>query len=110
MASRLGEWIARAARAAPPNVWPTPNTPQASKVLLSHARGATRLNLASACPAAANAVKPAYATAEPVFANLRRNNWMSRFTLRGTAKERTQWKLFCLAHSIEKLEHSGWRR
>ncbi|MCH7342543.1 transposase [Pelomonas sp. CA6] len=50
------------------------------------------------------------ATVEPVFANLRHNKRLSRFTLRGTAKVRAQWQLFCLVHNIEKLAHSGWRR
>ena len=36
------------------------------------------------------------------------NKRLARFTLRGTAKVRTQWQLFCLARNIEKLAHSGW--
>ncbi len=42
------------------------------------------------------------ATVEPVFANLQ-NKGMRRFTLRGRAKESTQWKLFTLVHNIEKI-------
>lgn len=49
------------------------------------------------------------ATVEPVFANLRHNKRLSRFTLRGTGKVRAQWQLFCLVHNIEKLARSGWR-
>ncbi|MFY7916820.1 MAG: IS1182 family transposase [Rubrivivax sp.] len=49
------------------------------------------------------------ATVEPVFANLRHNKRLSRFTLRGLSKVGTQWQLFCLVHNIEKLAHSGWR-
>lgn len=49
------------------------------------------------------------ATVEPVFANLRHNKRLSRFTLRGQAKVNTQWQLFCLVHNIEKLARSGWR-
>lgn len=48
------------------------------------------------------------ATVEPVFANLRHNKRLSRFTLRGQAKVNTQWQLFCLVHNIEKLARSGW--
>lgn len=49
------------------------------------------------------------ATVEPVFANLRHNKRLSRFTLRGLSKVGTQWQLFCLVHNIEKLAHSSWR-
>ena len=49
------------------------------------------------------------ATVEPVFANLRHNKRLSRFTLRGLGKVGTQWQLFCLVHNIEKLAKSGWR-
>ncbi|WP_019139443.1 IS1182 family transposase [Noviherbaspirillum massiliense] len=45
------------------------------------------------------------ATVEPVFANLRHNKKLSRFTLRGREKVDAQWKLFCLVHNIEKLAH-----
>ena len=44
-----------------------------------------------------------FATVEPVFANLRHNKGLDRFTLRGRAKVDAQWKLFCLVHNIEKL-------
>lgn len=47
------------------------------------------------------------ATVEPVFANLRHNKRLNRFTLRGRDKVGTQWRLFCLAHNIEKLAHCG---
>jgi hypothetical protein len=49
------------------------------------------------------------ATVEPVFANLRHNKRLNRFTLRGQAKVSTQWQLFCLVHNIEKLARSGWQ-
>jgi transposase len=42
-------------------------------------------------------------TVEPVFANIRHNKRMNRFTLRGLAKVNTQWHLFCLVHNIEKI-------
>ena len=46
-----------------------------------------------------------FATVEPVFANLRHNKRLDRFTLRGRVKVDTQWKLFCLVHNIKKLAH-----
>jgi transposase len=45
---------------------------------------------------------------EPVFANIRHNKGLDRFTLRGRQKVDTQWKLFCLVHNIEKLAHHGY--
>jgi hypothetical protein len=45
---------------------------------------------------------------EPVFANIRHNKGLDRFTLRGRHKVDTQWKLFCLVHNIEKLAHHGY--
>ena len=48
-------------------------------------------------------------TVEPVFANIRHNKKLSRFTLRGHQKVNTQWQLFCLVHNIEKLAHNGYR-
>ncbi|WP_457390582.1 transposase [Roseateles sp. P5_E1] len=49
------------------------------------------------------------ATVEPVFANLRHNKRLSRFTLRGKDKVGTQWRLFCLVHNIEKIANRGER-
>jgi transposase len=43
------------------------------------------------------------ATVEPVFANIRHNKRLDRFTLRGKEKVGTQWRLYCLVHNIEKL-------
>ena len=48
-----------------------------------------------------------FATVEPVFANLRHNKQLNRFTLRGRQKVDTQWKLYCMVHNIEKLAHFG---
>ena len=48
------------------------------------------------------------ATVEPVFANVRYNKRLDRFTLRGRAKVNGQWLLFCLVHNIEKLTHAGY--
>lgn len=42
-------------------------------------------------------------TVEPVFANLRHNKRLSRFTLRGRRKVRTQWQLYCLVNNIESI-------
>jgi transposase len=49
------------------------------------------------------------ATVEPVFANIRYNKRMDRFTLRGREKVGTQWRLYCLVHNIEKLANNGYR-
>jgi hypothetical protein len=49
------------------------------------------------------------ATVEPVFANLRHNKRLNRFTLRGQAKVSTQWQLYCLVHNIEKVAHYGYQ-
>ena len=48
------------------------------------------------------------ATVEPVFANLRHNKRLDRFTLRTRPKVNTQWTLYCLVHNIEKLAHHGY--
>jgi transposase len=49
-----------------------------------------------------------FATVEPVFANLRFNKALNRFTLRGRHKVDGQWKLYCLVHNIEKLANNGY--
>jgi transposase len=49
-----------------------------------------------------------FATVEPVFANLRHNKRLHRFTLRGRTKVDGQWQLFCLVHNIEKLANAGY--
>jgi transposase len=48
------------------------------------------------------------AIVEPVFANLRHNKRLDRFTLRTQLKVNTQWNLYCLVHNIEKLAHHGY--
>ncbi len=50
------------------------------------------------------------ATVEPVFANLRHNKRLDRFTLRSRPKVNAQWQLYCLVHNIEKLAHHGYAR
>lgn len=47
-------------------------------------------------------------TVEPVFANLRHNKRLDRFTLGGRTKVDGQWKLYCMVHNIEKLAKSGY--
>jgi hypothetical protein len=46
-------------------------------------------------------------TVEPVFANVRTQKRMDRLTLRGHAKVGIQWKLYCMAHNIEKILNFG---
>ena len=50
------------------------------------------------------------ATVEPVFANIRHNKRLDRFTLRTRPKVNTQWSLYCMVHNIEKLAHHGYGR
>lgn len=45
------------------------------------------------------------AIVEPVFANLRSNKRLDRFTYRGKEKVGVQWLLYCLVHNIEKVAH-----
>jgi hypothetical protein len=49
------------------------------------------------------------AIVEPVFANLRSNKRLDRFTYRGRAKVGVQWLLYCLVHNLEKLAHLSRR-
>ncbi len=49
-----------------------------------------------------------FATAEPLFRNLRHHERLTRFTLQGRAKVDGQWQLYCLMHNIEKLAHRGF--
>ena len=48
------------------------------------------------------------ATVEPVFANLRHNKGLRRFTLRGQKKVDGQFKIFCMVRNIEKLAKAGY--
>jgi len=43
------------------------------------------------------------AIVEPVFANIRVQKRMDRFTLRGKIKVSIQWMLYCMVHNIEKI-------
>ena len=42
-------------------------------------------------------------TVEPVFANIRNNLGLNRFSHRGKEKVDNQWKLYCMVHNIGKL-------
>jgi len=47
------------------------------------------------------------AIVEPVFANIRTQKHMDRFTLRGKIKINIQWMLYCMVHNIEKIMNFG---
>jgi len=47
------------------------------------------------------------AIVEPVFANIRSNKRLDRFTLRGKIKVNIQWLLYWLVHTIEKVLNYG---
>ena len=47
------------------------------------------------------------AIVEPVFANIRTQKHMDRFTFRGKIKVNIQWMLYCMVHNIEKLMNFG---
>ena len=48
------------------------------------------------------------AIVEPVFANIRTNKRLDRFTLRGKVKVNIQWLLYCMVHNIEKIARFGY--
>ena len=47
------------------------------------------------------------AIVEPVFANIRVQKGMNRFTLRSKIKVNIQWLLYCMVHNIEKIVGCG---
>jgi transposase len=47
------------------------------------------------------------AIVEPVFANIKTQKRLDRFTLRGKLKVNVQWKLNCIIHNIEKIVNYG---
>jgi transposase len=49
-----------------------------------------------------------FAVVEPVFANLRTQKRLDRFTLRGKVKVNIQWLLYCMIHNIEKIKNHGF--
>ena len=48
------------------------------------------------------------AIVEPVFANIRTQKRLDRFTLRGKLKVNIQWLLYCMVHNIEKIANFGY--
>jgi len=48
------------------------------------------------------------AIVEPVFANIRFQKRLDRFTLRGKIKVNVQWLLYCMVHNIEKIANYGF--
>jgi transposase len=44
-----------------------------------------------------------FAVVEPVFANIKTQKRLDRFTLRGKIKVNIQWMLYCIVHNIEKI-------
>ena len=48
------------------------------------------------------------AIVEPVFANIRTQKRLDRFTLRGKVKVNIQWLLYCMVHNIEKIVNFGY--
>ena len=49
-----------------------------------------------------------FAVAEPVFANIRTQKRLDRFTLRGKVKVNIQWLLYCMIHNMEKIANYGF--
>lgn len=47
------------------------------------------------------------AIVEPVFANIRSQKRLDRFTLRGKVKVNIQWLLYCMVHNIGKIANYG---
>mgnify|MGYP001813806565 CR=1 FL=1 len=48
-----------------------------------------------------------FAVVEPVFANIKTQKRLDRFTLRGKIKVNIQWMLYCMVHNIEKCMNSA---
>ncbi|MFQ5771427.1 MAG: transposase [bacterium] len=42
-----------------------------------------------------------------MFANIRSQKRLDRFTLRSKVKVNIQWTLYCMVHNIEKILHYG---
>lgn len=92
----------------------TPDTTRIRQVAFFHGKGSeapethtARMQRRIDTPEGRARYSQRFGTVEPVFANLRYNKGLDRFTLRGRAKVDGQWKLFCLVHNIEKLAHYG---
>lgn len=63
--------------------------------------------LRSKCLARKNGKARRLATIEPVFANIRSQKRLDRFTYRGKVKVNIQWMLYCMVHNIEKIMNYG---
>jgi transposase len=48
-----------------------------------------------------------FAVVEPVFANIKTQKRLDRFSLRGKIKVNIQWMLYCMVHNIEKCMNSA---
>jgi len=44
-----------------------------------------------------------FAVVEPVFANIKTQKRLDRFTLKGKIKVNIQWILYCMVHNMEKI-------
>ena len=49
------------------------------------------------------------AIVEPVFGQMKEARGIRRFSMRGLAKVRAEWRLICLTHNLLKLYRSGWQ-
>ena len=49
-----------------------------------------------------------FAVVEPVFANIRVQKRLDRFTYRGKTKVTIQWLLYCIVHNMEKIANFGF--
>ena len=67
-----------------------------------------RMNATIDAPAGRAHYAQRFGAVEPVFANVRYNNGLDRFTLRGRPEVDGQWKRFCLVHHIEQLATNGY--
>ena len=93
----------------------TPDTTVTRQVAFFRGRAAdapvtqtARMKAAIDAPAGRAQYAQRFGAVEPVFANVRYNKGLDRFTLRGRRKVDGQWKLFCLVHNIEKLANNGY--
>jgi hypothetical protein len=49
------------------------------------------------------------AIVEPVFGQVKEARGIRRFSFRGLAQVRAEWRLICLTHNLLKLHRSGWQ-
>jgi len=70
-------------------------------------RSAMRAKLQSAAGHAVYALRKAIV--EPVFGQIKTVRGFRRFSFRGLAKVRAEWRLICLTHNLLKLFRVGWR-